>query len=125
MASYIDRILKAIQESEGGLTTVDVARRAGVSKTTVIKYLSVLKSEGKCEFTEVGPSKLWMTKTSPSEELQDRSRKMKANGEDNMPLQITDLCGSLSQDATISLSFRLKPRQICALVDHLQRCSRE
>ncbi|MBN1322918.1 MAG: winged helix-turn-helix transcriptional regulator [Methanotrichaceae archaeon] len=120
----MDRILKAIQDSEGGLTTVDVARHAGVSKTTVIKYLSVLKSEGKCEFTEVGPSKLWMAKTA-SEKPQDRPRKMKANGEDNVPLQITDLCGSLSQDATISLSFRLKPRQICALVDHLQRCSRE
>lgn len=33
-----------------GLTTVDVAKKARVSKTTVIKYLSMLSSEGEVEF---------------------------------------------------------------------------
>ena len=59
MASYKEKILEVIGESEVGLTTVDVAKKAGVSKNTVIKYLSVLSSEGRVEFVEVGPSKLW------------------------------------------------------------------
>lgn len=63
MASYKERILDVIGESEVGLTTVDVAKKANVSKTTVIKYLSVLSSEGEVEFVEVGPSKLWRTKS--------------------------------------------------------------
>ena len=62
MASYKEKILEVIGESEVGLTTVDVAKKAGVSKTTVIKYLSVLSSEGQVEFVEVGPSKLWRNK---------------------------------------------------------------
>jgi response regulator of citrate/malate metabolism len=41
MASYKEKILEVIGEAEVGLTTVDVAKKAGVSKTTVIKYLSV------------------------------------------------------------------------------------
>lgn len=47
MASYKERILEVIGESEVGLTTVDVAKKARVSKTTVIKYLSMLSSEGR------------------------------------------------------------------------------
>ena len=61
MASYKDRILQVIDDSKVGLTTVDVAKRAGVSKTTVIKYLSVLRSEGSVEFVWrwVAPSFGW------------------------------------------------------------------
>ena len=62
MASYKEKILEVIGDAEVGLTTVDVAKKAGVSKTTVIKYLSVLSSEGRVEFVEVGPSKLWRNK---------------------------------------------------------------
>ena len=61
MESYKERILKSIDESDVGLTTVDVAKKAGISKTTVIKYLSVLRSEGRVKFVEVGPAKLWRT----------------------------------------------------------------
>ena len=62
MTSYKERILEVIGAAEMGLTTVDVAKKAGVSKTTVIKYLSVLSSEDQVEFVEVGPSKLWRIK---------------------------------------------------------------
>ena len=62
MASYKEKILEVIGDAEVGLTTVDVAKKAGVSKTTVIKYLSVLSSEGLVEFVKVGPSKLWRNK---------------------------------------------------------------
>jgi hypothetical protein len=55
LASYEERILEVIGESDVGLTTVDVAKKAGVSKTTVIKYLSVLSSEGQVEFVEALP----------------------------------------------------------------------
>ena len=41
MASYKERILEVIGESEVGLTTVDVAKKARVSKTTVINLNSV------------------------------------------------------------------------------------
>jgi predicted ArsR family transcriptional regulator len=122
MASYRERILKAIELSEDGLTTVDVAKQAGVSKTTVIKYLSVLMSEGLCEFVEVGPSKLWRLKI-------PRSRT--GGAEEGAPcevesLSVTDLeGGSICQDATVSLSFKVKADQIDALMNQIKKYSHE
>lgn len=116
MASYKDRILKAIEESREGLTTVDVAKRAGVSKTTVIKYLSVLRSEGRVEFAEVGPSKLWKVKRAPEE------KGLPPEISEDLPLVDVDLCGDGSGEKTVFLSFRVKPDQICALMRRAKRC---
>lgn len=134
MASYEDRILKAIRDSEVGLTTVDVAKQAGVSKTTAIKYLSVLKSEGKCQFAEVGPSKLWRSdevndgalsaedlKSSEADEAAAKSGEAVEGAPLN--LSIVAQLEELSDDVTISMSFRVKPEKVETIMNLLKRSS--
>jgi hypothetical protein len=120
MESYKERILRSIGDSDVGLTTVDVAKKAGVSKTTVIKYLSVLRSEGMVEFVEVGPAKLWRTK-SPAEvsEAPRLSDHVRAEYE-AMPVVEIDLCDG--DDKTIYFSFKVRPDQICALMKRAKKC---
>ncbi len=119
MASYKERILEVIGESEVGLTTVDVAKKAGVSKTTVIKYLSVLSSEGQVEFVEVGPSKLWRIKSAAGkrteEHLSDAEVQIEA-----IPVVDIDFCNGESN--TIYFSFRVKPDHICSLMKRAKKC---
>ena len=121
MDSYKERILKSIEESDVGLTTVNVAKKAGISKTTVIKYLSVLRSEGRVEFAEVGPAKLWRTRraaaVSESNHVSDE-----AGGEfEAMPVVDIDLCDG--DDKTIYFSFKVRPDQICALLKRANKCA--
>lgn len=125
MASYEERILQAIEDSEVGLTTVDVAKVAGVSKTTAIKYLSVLKSEGKCEFVEVGPSKLWRRRKLPGDHseageglksLEAALRRGRA-AEAPVNLSIIARLEEISEDLTVSLSFKVRPEKVEALID--------
>jgi predicted ArsR family transcriptional regulator len=118
MTSYKDRILEVIGLSDVGLTTVDVAKKAGVSKTTVIKYLSVLSSEGRVEFVEVGPSKLWRVKGHAVQEAaaqEDAKLEIEA-----LPVADIDLYDG--DDKTIYFSFRVKPDQICALMKRAKKC---
>ncbi|HWQ18861.1 MAG TPA: winged helix-turn-helix transcriptional regulator [Methanotrichaceae archaeon] len=128
MASYKERIMKAIEDSDGGLTTVDVAKRAGVSKTTVIKYLSVLKSEGRCEFVEVGPSKLWKSRTLHAENEEAYANMPVPEGleldSEAVQLQLMGLdnCRYNCNDQTIALSFKIKPDQICAIMRKAKKC---
>jgi predicted ArsR family transcriptional regulator len=117
MISYRDRILEAIGESEVGLTTVDVAKRSGVSKTTVIKYLSVLRSEGRVEFAEVGPSKLWRI-SSPSAKT-ERAPKTRRERE-ALPVVDIDLCDG--EEKTVYFSFRVRPEEICGLMKRAKKC---
>jgi hypothetical protein len=121
MESYKERILKSIEESDVGLTTVDVAKKAGISKTTVIKYLSVLRSEGRVEFVEVGPAKLWrIRRTAAVSEALHVS--MDSRGEcEAMPVVDIDLCDG--DDKTIYFSFKVRPDQICALMKRANKCS--
>lgn len=129
MASYKDRIVEVISDSEVGLTTVDVAKKAGVSKTTVIKYLSVLRSEGRVEFVEVGPSKLWRIRgyagkaSEPDERLPDaRPDIMPGTGLEIEALPIVDIDLCNGDDKTIHFSFRMKPEQICDLMKRARKC---
>ncbi len=133
MASYEERILKAIEDSEVGLTTVDVAKQAGVSKTTAIKYLSVLKSEGKCEFVEVGPSKLWRRAPLPQEGagaaegidgLKRLESSLKREGNSGMHLKLSVLAQleEISDDVTVSISFNVKPEKAGALLNLMKKC---
>lgn len=123
MTSYKERILDVIRESEVGLTTVDVAKKAGVSKTTVIKYLSVLSSEGQVEFVEVGPSKLWRIKGAGP-------RRPETHEEAHMPeerleieaLPVVDIDFCDGDNKTIYFSFRVKPDQICSLMKRARKC---
>ncbi len=117
MASYKERILEVIGESEVGLTTVDVAKKAGVSKTTVIKYLSVLSSEGQVEFVEVGPSKLWRTKSASLKRAEERESTMNVEA---FPIMDIDFHGG--EDETVCFSFRVNPEQICELMKRARKC---
>ena len=133
MASYEERILKAIEASEVGLTTVDVAKQAGVSKTTAIKYLSVLKSEGKCKFVEVGPSKLWRA-SEPKESsvapenvecLEDFEAALKKDGSLEIPslkLSVVAQLEEISDDVTISMSFKVKPEKVGTFMNLMKKC---
>jgi predicted ArsR family transcriptional regulator len=122
MASYKERILGVIKESEVGLTTVDVAKQAGVSKTTAIKYLSVLKSEEKCVFVEVGPSKLWRLKANESEDSTSKEGSYR-DLEDIVSIQPSTqaLFEELAEDAIISMSFRVKPEKIASFMDLIKK----
>ena len=131
MASYEERILKVIEDSEVGLTTVDVAKKAGVSKTTAIKYLSVLKSEGKCEFAEVGPSKLWRVVEPEGEEARAKAEisfagsGSKVDGDCKVivvPLSVIGQLEEISEDVIISMSFRVKPDKVDNLAELMKMC---
>jgi hypothetical protein len=123
MTSYKERIVEVISDSEVGLTTVDVAKKAGVSKTTVIKYLSVLRSEGQVEFVEVGPSKLWRIKGSsgkPTEQEEHMHEETRLDLE-ALPVVDIDLCNG--DENTIYFSFRMRPEQICDLMKRARKCA--
>jgi IclR helix-turn-helix domain len=120
MESYKERILRSISDSDMGLTTVDVAKKAGVSKTTVIKYLSVLRSEGMVEFAEVGPAKLWRT-SGPAEVSEGPQVHDHVSAEyEAMPVVDIDLCDG--DNKTIYFSFKVRPDQICALMKRAKKC---
>lgn len=120
MTSYKDRILDVIRSSDVGLTTVDVAKRSDVSKTTVIKYLSVLRSEDQVEFVEVGPSKLWRIKShiekSPDEQKHGATRL------EIEPLPVVDIDLCDGDEKTVYFSFRVNPEQICSLMKRAKKC---
>ena len=117
MASYKEKILEVIGEAEVGLTTVDVAKKAGVSKTTVIKYLSVLSSEGQVEFVEVGPSKLWRNKRTGIKHAEEGAQALNVEA---LPMVDIDFCNG--EDKTVYFSFRVDPDQICALMKRANKC---
>ena len=130
MPSYEERILSVIEESKVGLTTVDVARKAKVSKTTAIKYLSVLKSEGKCEFVEVGPSKLWRVKKTDTEKAAGTFREETAGtqeevhfGDTALPLSVIAQLEDISDDLVISMSFRVKPENADTFIKLIKKCT--
>ena len=117
MASYKEKILEVIGEADVGLTTVDVAKKAGVSKTTVIKYLSVLSSEGQVEFVEVGPSKLWRNKRTGIKHREEGAQTLNVVA---LPKVDIDFCNG--EDKTIHFSFQVDPDQICALMKRANKC---
>lgn len=60
MASYYEnRILEVLEKSRDGLTTIGIAEKANISKTTTLKYLASLRAAGMIDYIEVGPAKLW------------------------------------------------------------------
>ena len=117
MASYKEKILEVIGEADVGLTTVDVAKKAGVSKTTVIKYLSVLSSEGQVEFVEVGPSKLWRNKRTGIKRKEEGAQALNV-----VALPMVDIDFFNGEDNTVHFSFQVDPEQICALLKRANKC---
>ena len=120
MASYKEKILEVIGESEVGLTTVDVAKKAGVSKTTVIKYLSVLSSEGSVEFVEVGPSKLWRERRAAARHGVEREKTAQPPRAEEPPAFEIDF--GHGEDSRIVFTFRVDPERICSLMKRFHRC---
>ncbi|MBS7614284.1 winged helix-turn-helix transcriptional regulator [Candidatus Bathyarchaeota archaeon] len=59
LSYYEKKILQVIDQNKEGLTTLNVSEKAGISKTTALKYLASLRSAGIINYIEVGPSKLW------------------------------------------------------------------
>ena len=57
--SYEAKILNALKESESGLSALEVSKKTGLSKTTVVKYLATFRMAGKADYVERGPSRLW------------------------------------------------------------------
>jgi len=123
MPSYKEKILEVIGESEVGLTTVDVAKKAGVSKTTVIKYLSVLSSEGSVEFVEVGPSKLWRVRGAAARHGVEREKTAEPLKVEEPPA--FDIDFSRGEDRRIVFTFRIDPERICSLMKRFHRCMHE
>ena len=121
MTSYKERILEAIRDSDVGLTTVDVAKHAGVSKTTVIKYLSVLKSEGSVKYVEIGPSKLWRINEA-KQAAAESSRIEEEIEADILPVAGVDLEGTAEEGDTVSISFRVRLDQLCAVMKRAKKC---
>jgi DNA-binding IclR family transcriptional regulator len=117
MTSYKERIMEVIGEAEMGLTTVDVAKKAGVSKTTVIKYLSVLSSEDQVEFVEVGPSKLWRIKNTSLKHAEEHDLSSTIEAKPIVDIDLSD-----GKEEAIYFSFRVKPKQICALMKRAKKC---
>ena len=77
--SYEDKIIEALKESEDGLSTLDVVRKTGISKTAAIKYLATFKMAGKADFVEAGPTRLWRLVTQKkTEKTSERSENLDA-----------------------------------------------
>lgn len=117
MASYKEKILEVIGEAEVGLTTVDVAKKAGVSKTTVIKYLSVLSSEGLVEFVEVGPSKLWRNRRTGIKQREEGAQTLNVEAIPKVDIDFFN-----DEDNTVHFSFQVDPDRICALLKRANKC---
>lgn len=127
MSSYYEkRILEVLEENNDGLTTVGVAEKADISKTTALKYLASLKAAGKIDYIEVGPSKLWRL-TAPHNA---RSKKVLANRAREIKLvlkefkEMAGLLGSVVVDndgLTISadIPWKKNPEKIGSLISRL------
>jgi len=123
---YEKKILEVLEENKDGLTTVGIAEKANISKTTALKYLASLRAAGKIDYIEVGPAKLWRLTT-----LQGADRKsIPVNKERKVRSvlkefkEMAGLLGSAVMDndgLTISadLPWNKKPEKIGSLISRL------
>ena len=127
MSSYYEkRILKVLEESRDGLTTVSIAEKANISKTTALKYLASLKASGKIDYIEVGPAKLW--RVTPTQKIDlgraSTSKKRKVRLILKEFKEIAGLLGSAVVDndgLTIfaDLPWSKKPERIGSIISRL------
>jgi len=123
---YEKKILEVLEENKDGLTTVGIAEKANISKTTALKYLASLRAAGKIDYIEVGPAKLWRLTT-----LQGADRKsIPVNKERKVRSvlkefkEMAGLLGSAVMDndgLTISadLPWNKRPEKIGSLISRL------
>jgi len=128
---YEKKILDVLEKNKDGLTTIGIAERANISKTTALKYLASLRAAGKINYMEVGPAKLW--KIIDHQEKTDKrtpankQRRVKAILKEFK--EITGLLGSLVVDndgLTISadLPWNRSLEKIGSLISRLIRIGR-
>ncbi|MEM3013735.1 MAG: winged helix-turn-helix transcriptional regulator [Candidatus Bathyarchaeia archaeon] len=86
LSYYEKRILQVLDQNKEGLTTVNVAEKAGISKTTALKYLASLRSSGIIDYIEVGPLKLW------------RHNKLKSEKQKHLPASRTEKIDSVVKE---------------------------
>lgn len=55
MANYEAKIIEALKKSDKGLSIPELTRKAGLSKTAVIKYLATFRMTGKADYREAVP----------------------------------------------------------------------
>jgi len=107
--SYEAKIVEALQKSDGKLST-KLAKETGLTKTTLIKYLTSFKISGKVDFEDVGTSRLWHlvapTKVKPyakKNELDEMLKKLIEN---------TNLLGCAIVDREGSILSTLLPHNV-------------
>ena len=80
-----DEIIRVLSENPE-ITTTEISRRLGASRTTVIRYLKELHKDGIVSFRVAGPAKLWYVMSSEKgerfKELSLAREKGKLLGED-------------------------------------------
>ena len=129
MLSYYERkILEVLEKNKDGLTTVGIAEKADISKTTALKYLASLRASGRINYIEVGPAKLWRLTNFRGTE----SKSIPVNKERKVKLilkEFRDIAGLLgsavvdSDGLTISadLPWNKNPEKIGSLISRLLR----
>jgi len=127
LSSYYEKkILEVLEKYKDGLTTVGIAEKANISKTTALKYLASLRTAGKINYIEVGPAKLW--RLTGLQEMRSRnvpkSKEMKVRLILEEFKEIAGLLGSAVVDSdglTISadLPWNRKPEKIGSLISRL------
>jgi len=107
--SYEAKIVEALQKSDGKLST-KLAKETGLTKTTLIKYLTSFKISGKADFEDVGTSRLWHlvapTKVKPSakkKELDEMLKKL---------IEYTNLLGCAVVDREGSILSAFLPHNV-------------
>lgn len=56
-------VLDYLKKQPMGATVTDIADKLGMSRTTTVKYLEVMRATGLLDYKEVGMAKLWYVST--------------------------------------------------------------
>jgi predicted regulator of Ras-like GTPase activity (Roadblock/LC7/MglB family) len=127
LASYYEnRILEVLEKSKDGLTTIGIAEKANISKTTTLKYLASLRAAGMIDYIEVGPAKLWRV-TSRQEPLAGGLPESKEKRVRSILKEFKEIAGVLgsvvvdNDGLTISadLPWNKRPERIGSLISRL------
>jgi len=122
---YEKKILEALEKNKDGLTTVGIAEKANISKTTALKYLASLRAAGKIDYIEVGPAKLWrLTSQETGGKSIPANKERKVRSVLKEFKEIAGLLGSAVVDndgLTISadLPWNKRPEKIGSLISRL------
>jgi len=73
--NYESKIIEILRKSDKGLSTLDLSRKSGLSKTAIIKYLATFRMAGKADFEEVGSSRLWRLLTPTKKGKKEEKKK--------------------------------------------------